>query len=358
MDSPAKFFGKRFLVFLVLVSFLITVLLPQVTQAAALTSLSDTMSRFKKSTLSDHTIGFTTPTGVDSSSDTITLTFPSGFTVGSVDYTDIDLSHGASTGYETEETLAATPSSGVWGAVFAGQVLTLTPPTNASSGEITASDKVVVEIGNNATGGNAQMTNHATAATYTISIAGNFGDSGKIAIVILDDDQVAITSVVDPSISFSLSANASDFGSLSVGSIKASTPNITLTIGTNSTSGYTILAKDQGNGANPGLYNAAASKTIGSADSSYGDVVTLSAGTEGYGLQASSAGATIGTRFDGAGDEAGGLEVSSSLPTLASHASSMSSNHTITVVHKAAIASWTTAGNYNDTITYIATANY
>ena len=77
----------------------------QLTQAAALIDTSDTMSRLEVSTASNHTIKFKTPTGVDSSSDTITITFPAGFDLTSIVYTDIDLSHGPSTGYETEETL-------------------------------------------------------------------------------------------------------------------------------------------------------------------------------------------------------------------------------------------------------------
>ena len=129
---------RRFLVF----SFSIY---PQLTHAAALTDLSDTMSRLKVSEGSDHTIKFTTPTGAGDTTDTITVTIPTGFAIGSVDYTDIDLSHGVTTGYETEETLAASASATEWGASFSGQVLTLTHPTNGANGDVEVSDKVVVE---------------------------------------------------------------------------------------------------------------------------------------------------------------------------------------------------------------------
>lgn len=280
--------------------FLISLLFPLKTHAAALTTLSDTMSRMEKSpAASDHTIKFTTPTGAGDVGDTIEITMPSGFTIGSVNYTDMDLSHGASTGYETEETLAATADGTNWGASFTGQILSLEHPTNAANGDIAATDKVIVEIGTNAAGGDQQITNHATAATYTISIGGGFGDTGKIAIVILDDDQVTVNATVDPSLTFTISAISTDFGSLPTGSVDTSSPNITLEIGTNSANGYIVTVKDSGNSTSPGLFNSNASKLIGSANDSFENIVTLVNGTEGYGLQASSASATIDTRFDG-----------------------------------------------------------
>src|SRR3990167_8185530 len=179
MLKQIKLFFTLGLIILVLVF----ILIPQTASADALSALSNTMSRLSDSTptavYSDHTIKYTTPSGVGAG-ETMEITFPSGFAIGSVDYTDIDVSWGASTGYENELTLAATPSGSTWGAAFAGQVLTITSGT----GTISTTSKVVVEIGNNASGGNVQIQNHVTAATYTISIAGDFGDTGKIAIVI------------------------------------------------------------------------------------------------------------------------------------------------------------------------------
>jgi len=98
----------------------------------------------------------------------MTITFPSGFGIGSVDYTDIDVSWGSSTGYENELTLAATCSDSTWGAAFSGQVLTIT----SCSGTISSTSKVVVEIGTNASNGDQQIENPDTSGTYVISIAG------------------------------------------------------------------------------------------------------------------------------------------------------------------------------------------
>ncbi len=349
---------KGFLVLFLVLTLLVFLAFPKVTNAAALTALSDTMSRLEKSTVkSNHTIKFTTPTGAGDVGDIIEITMPTGFAIGTVDFSDIDVSHGASTGYETELTLAAAADATHWGASFTGQVLSIEHASDGAFEDIPATDKVVVEIGLNASGGDQQITNHATAGTYVISIAGTFGDTGKIAIVIVDDDQVDVTANIDPTITFSLSANATAFGTLSPGIVATSTPDITLTIGTNADSGYTITVRDQGSGSNPGLYKSASpTDIIGSADDSYNNTGDLGALSSGYGIQGSSATATIGARYDVSGNNVGGLEITDT--TIASYATALSADHTITIVHKAKASAYKKVGSYSDTLTYIATANF
>src|SRR3972149_8587709 len=349
MFKKIKLFLTLGFIFL-LISFFI---FPKIAYADPLTALSDTMSRLADSTpsavYSDHTIRYTTPSGVQAAED-MTITMPSGFAIGSVDDTDIDVSWGATTGYENELTLAATCTGATWGAAFAGQVLTITSCT----GTITATNKVVVEIGNNASGGNAQIQNHATAATYTISIAGSFNDTGKIAIVILTNDQFTVTGTVDPTITFSLSANATDFGVISTSSATTSSPNITLTISTNAGSGSTITVQDEGSGTNPGIYNSLVAAIIGSADNSYNNTADLSA-VAGYGIQGSSASATIDARYDQSGANVGGYErTAQNLATFGGSAS----GHTVLITSKARAAGDTPSGTYNDTVTVIATGNF
>jgi len=342
---------------LILVLTTLVFFMPQVASAAGpLTALSDTMSRLQKSTVkSDHTIKYTTPTGV-AAGQNMQITMPTGFAIGSVDDTDIDVFWGAT--YENELTLAGTCSGTTWGAVFAGQVLAITSCT----GTITGASKVMIEIGLNATDGDQQITNHATPGTYVISIGGTFTDTGKIAIVILDNDQVQLTATVDPSITFSLSANSSDFGALSLGSVTNSSPDITLTVGTNSGSGYTVTVRDTGSGADPGLYNSTASPPdiIGSTDYLYNDgPTTLANGVEGYGLYvlSTTGSPTKAARYNGgSGSQVGGLETTDT--TIISRITSMSANDTATIRHRAAIATFTAAGSYSDTLTYIATGNF
>jgi len=341
---------------LFLVLALLNFFYPRIAHADALTALSDTMSRLADSTptavYSDHTIKYTTPSGV-AAGQNMQITFPAGFTIGTVDYTDIDVSWGPSTGAENELTLAATPSGATWGAVFSGQVLSITSGT----GTITAASKVIIEIGTNATfgvAGDQQIQNQATAATYTISIAGSFGDTGKIAIVILTDDQFAVTASVDPTLTFTVSDTLTAFGTLSSTSVTTSSPNITLTVSTNAQSGYTITVKDAGNGTNPGLYNSTAAFIIGSADYSYGNSANL-ASVAGYGIQGSSATATVASPYNVSGDNVGGYElVAQNLATY----SGLADNHTITITSKAKITGSTPAGAYTDTVTVIATGNF
>ncbi len=170
------------------------ILVPQV-RAAALTTLSDVVSSHTAGEGSDHTIRFTTPTGVESSTDTITLTFASGFDLSGISFADVDILHGV-TGDETSEAVAATPAAGTWGASISGAVLTLTAPTDAIVGEIAAGDVVMILIGEHATGGTDQIMNPTTPLDYPIFIAGTFGDTGQIGIAVAEDDSVGVSATV------------------------------------------------------------------------------------------------------------------------------------------------------------------
>lgn len=77
------------------------------TQAAAgnLNTLSDTMLRLKKSTNSSHTIKFTTSVAINQAGDTIVITFPADFNLTSAVYSEVTMTHGASTGAETTEVI-------------------------------------------------------------------------------------------------------------------------------------------------------------------------------------------------------------------------------------------------------------
>jgi len=169
-----------------------------VVHAAALTSVEDVMSDQLVGAVSDHQIRFVTPTGVDASSDTIQLTFEADFSLGSVDFSDIDLLHGPVTGLETDETLAATAAAGTWGVSASGQDITFTAPTDAALGEISASDIVTIRIGTGATGGVNQITNPTVNGIYHINITGTFGDAGGVTLSLLDTHSVSFSATVAP----------------------------------------------------------------------------------------------------------------------------------------------------------------
>lgn len=207
------------------------------------------------------------------------------------------------------------------------------------------------------------MSNPGSNGTKTISIDVGTGpvDTGKIAIVIIESDQVVVNAAVDPSIAFSLTANSTNFGTLAPGVVDTADTNITLQVGTNAANGYTISVKDAGNNSNPGLYSSSSSTLIGSADGSYNATADLSTAGSGYGIQAScTAGCTTGSHISSnyrqGTDVVGGLTLTASV--LATFPSTLSADHTIQVVHKAKAASTTPAGSYSDTITYVATGNF
>ncbi|USN53361.1 MAG: hypothetical protein H6760_04325 [Candidatus Nomurabacteria bacterium] len=332
-------------------------------KAAGLTSVSDTLDTLTQNVGADHTILFVTPTGVDASTDTITIDF-TDFTVGSVDFTDIDLAvddDNACDGTFSDKTLAATASAGTWGAAFASSVLTLTPPTDATSGEITADRCVQVQIGNNAASGNAQLTSPNDTSTHVIELAGNFGDSGKFALDFVTDDSVNVTATVDASITFSLSDTTIGFGTLSAsnarwatgdtnGSASDSAAAHTISVGTNATDGYIVT------------YNGA---TL----TSGGDTINVASitndadgtpGTEEFGVSYSTDGdATIASGYDhnatpGNRDWA---FVASTTTTFASETGPTATEN-ISAFYIANIAANTEAGLYTTDITYIATATF
>ncbi len=333
-------------------------------QAAAVTSLRDTLSRLKASTLANHTVEFVTPTGVDASTDTITLTFQT-FTMGTFAVANVDLAVDNDSGCNgpwTDKTLAAAAAAGTWGAAQAGQVITLTAPTDAASGEIAASRCVQIEIGSNATNqaaGSTQITNPAAGA-YTVTIGGAFGDSGTLTVRVIADEQVAVTATVDPTLTFTVDDNAIGFGTLSTSTGRWATADATggnasagstptaanvLTVATNAQSGYAIT------------YNGA-TMTSGSNTIGVASITSDSDGTPGseqFAISASTDGnATIASGYARGANSSWNF-VAGTTTTLVSETIA-TATETISVSYLANIANVTEAGSYSTTITYIATA--
>ena len=200
LQNTASRIVSLVLVLAVLVSFVFPT---SSAEAAAILSASDTMSSLTASATSTHAIRFTTPTGANQNTDTIIITFPSDFnfttkTIGTVTFT-----HGASTGLETTETLAASASASAWGAVFSGtqnRILTLTAPTDGTGAAVLApSDKIVISYDG------TNSINPTTPGSYVTTISGTFGDAGDITVNILTSNQVDITATVPQSLTFSIS---------------------------------------------------------------------------------------------------------------------------------------------------------
>lgn len=225
--------------------------------AAALTSVSDTLSRLKASTSANHLIRFVTPTGAGDVGDTIEITFAAAFDTASIIEDDVDLAYDAactySTADDTELATATAASATEWGVAMASDVLTLTHPTDAAAGDIPTTKCVLVEIGEkdsvytnfaayNGDGVNL-IKNGTVADNVVISFAGSFGDTGSLAVSIVSDDQILVTATVSPTFTFAITdgiANgciANGLGTLSKTTVETCTVDIETS--TNADNGYT-----------------------------------------------------------------------------------------------------------------------
>jgi hypothetical protein len=186
---------------------MILMLSPLAARAASLSGLKDMMGNQRVSVASNHQVTFVTPSGVDASSDSIVLAFGSSgsFTLTGVAFDDVDLGVDSSSPFNdcsgtfTEKTLAASAAAGVWGVGISGQNVTLTPPTDASAGEIGTSRCVRVLIGTNAVSqstGDNRITNPSSAANYFLSVTGGFGDTGSTILPLIDDGDVTVSATV------------------------------------------------------------------------------------------------------------------------------------------------------------------
>jgi len=312
-------------------------------QAGELENEKDVMSRLKASTSSNHSIEFQTPTGVDASTDTITITFPAGFDLAtnSVAFGDMDLEIDATCDgtYETSKTLAATHDDGIWGASVSSQTITFTAPTDATSGEIAADSCVRIEIGTNAESGSNQIINPSAGNDYKISFAGEFGDSGALAVSILSDDRVSVTATVDPTFTFTISKTSIDLGTLSTSSV--SSDSYTITTKSNAEDGYATTIVEDGNlrdGSND-------------IDDTSGDV---DAGYEEYGIR------TSGT--DGQYNSTD-TAITGTPKVIAQDTSGPIDSQQVTVTHKASIddgtnGTITAPGSYSHTVTLVSTGTF
>ena len=348
--------------FLVLVFLFFGNVLIQPAHAASLTALSDTQSRVKKSpAASNHTILFTSTSAM--SGGTIVVTFPSDYDTTGVVFGDIDLSYGAN-GTENDQTLAGSAAAATWGAAFGGtgnRTLTLTYPTSGGTA-ITAGWKVIIEIGTNATTGGTgthQMVNPTTAGTYVVSIATS-ADTGQLATAIVDDDQVVVSTTIDPYLTFTLSQNTVSLTRSGGGNPDSTHTGFnngsanTLAAATNATSGYTITYYGDTLTSGGNSIDAMAAKT------------TSSTGTEQFGINLKD-NATPNTGADPSGgsgtaksdyNTADQFRYIVNTTTDLASASAATASTTYTVSYITNVAATTEAGNYSTTITYICTGNF
>jgi len=188
-----------------------------------------------------------------------------------------------------------------------------------------------------------------------------FGTVGLEEIILSDSvsaattSNVAVTAEVTVSIGCDSSPGSTAFGTLSSTVTSTASPNASTTMAcANSGTGCVLYVKD----ANAGLATDTPSHTIPSPNAAADASTTLAAGTEGYGIQATSTAAggsgnllPVELRYAVTDNDVGGLVVDSETQALAS-ANSTTTGREVLITHIAAISDATPGALYEDTITY------
>ena len=161
--------------------------------AATLTSLVDNPTSQEASATANHTLIFTTPTGV-AEGDTMLVTFDTSFDTSSITEDDIDIDDDG-VDLTTASDCTGTEEASV---SIAADVVTITVCAG-DGGAIAAASEVTIEIGTNATAsgtGSNQVTNPTAQATFQIRISGTFGDSGSVWLPMIGTGQIPISLTV------------------------------------------------------------------------------------------------------------------------------------------------------------------
>lgn len=169
------------------------------------------------------------------------------------------------------------------------------------------------------------------------------------------------TGAAAPTISCSTNVATTNFGVLTSVSVTTAVPNASTTMScANSASGCSLFVNDSGSGAQPGLWNALSSYLIKSPNAAFSATSSLVAGTDGYGIQATTTSAgtgavlTIPARYLQSGVIVGGLATTTL--TLASSTADVTSREVV-VTHITTVSNTSISGSYSDTITYSCVLN-
>lgn len=287
----------------------------------------------------------TTTSGTETS---VVLVFPSGWTISGT----------PSNWTVTTTNLPADPSDGssatAWpgiGTATSVNGLSVTfPGTDLSTGtfycfNFTGASSTIGSAGNDQTG---QLKTQG-GSPYVDSI--NWATS----IVASNTDQITVTASVSATMTFSLSGNSVDLGTLSTSSVTSGT-SITQTVSTNARNGWISWMKS----ANGALSSAIASSTLsaGSYQTGSGNVVDL-ASNSGYvvDFNTGSGSPTIATEYNGANSTSGG-KLDTNFAQTASATTPANAN-TVTAIARAKAANTTpAASDYTDTLTLVAAGSF
>jgi hypothetical protein len=327
--------------------------------AAQITTASDILSTLKTGVGANHEIKFVVPSGVGSG-ETLSLTnWGNTFDdVSTISEGDADFAIGStgncSSATFTEQGFDIDGGSD-W--VFAndGQTMDIT----SIGGSVPTGRCVRVRIGTNATAFSrtptAQMVNPAANSNpgYPLQINTTDGDSTSIAIPILTDNEVQVTASVTPQISFALSENSLQFGTLTVGNDRyatnaggntSETAGLVLTTSTNAANGYNITV----------LGNTLTSTAGYTVDAIGGTAANLTSG-EKFGLRAD---VTSGTGTETTPYNTADYAFTAGSAQQLVSATTPVNTTTVDVYYGANISATTQAADYSTTHTYVVTGNF
>jgi hypothetical protein len=344
---------------------------PLVANAAQFTGVKDTLSTVATSATATHVIT-NTLVGGD--------TFAAGETL-TYDFTDADFTLNAIGNWQTSDfsfndgsartIIAVSTSSGVAPTCTAGTsnvAVTINTTTNnfvvTACSTYTASSanaNVTFTINGTTATGTGTMTNKTSDVDNSVyTIAESNGDSATGAVVAETNGVVNVTATVSPTLTFSNSQSAVDFGPLTSGAARyatggaasggnssATTNAHLLTVGTNATSGYTVT------------YNSAATLTSG-ANTIAAATITTAGGTPGsaqfaLGAVSSSGTPTINGTYDASTSK---YSFAPGSPVTLFNATAPASSDAVNVRYIANIPASQPAGSYSTSITYVATGNF
>lgn len=276
----------------------------------------------------------------------IKVTFPSGFTVSGT--------AGNWTTTTTDLPTGATAMPGITTAtVVASQTVTF-PISNISDGNLYCFNFTGTSTLTNPTAGNDLTGSISVTTSADAEI-----DGGMYALSIVSDDQVVVTATVPATFSLALGTNTQALGTLSTSSVTSGT-GVSVTISTNASNGWLSWVLS----ANAALDSAVTGDDIGTTGSIDDSPSTLSAGTEGYVLDAdlttdgaSGGTVTIDAEYNGGTTSAGGT-LATTFQEFAT-ANGPAGGDIITLIPRVAISGLNQAAtDYTDTLTIVAAGNF
>ena len=319
--------------------------------AADLTSVMVKIDRMKTSTATTGTV-CATPTSTATEAK-VQVTFPAGFTVSTTAANwSVDVAN-------LPNGTTAWPSIAAPSAAPVGQVVIF------GSGDLTPATQYCFNFTNT-----AALTTPGSAAnslvgsvTTTTSVPANI-DTGQFALAVISDDQIVVSATVPPIFTFALSGNTDTFTAALSPSAITSTSGRTVSIATNSDSGWVAWVKD----SQQGLQSASAGNKIATSGTVDNTPTTLTNGADGYGLVVAIT--TDGALGDGTVTQAsnygaeyaaGASQVGALSGTLTPIAASSGSTDgdVLTLTERATISAVTpAASDYTDTLTVIGAGRF